>query len=163
MPIYKITPSEMKECCVANLPTRPSFPSLYAGQVLSASELRAAFDALPLLIADALNGFVDSLGLFAEKGASESLASLLATRLFEGHSLEDLFADIQNGSLATYLSADGTRPLAEVLEALQNEVDALKLLRVETVGEGDCIYAAAIEDGNRLVLYKKALGEEVDA
>lgn len=160
MPIYKITPSEIEECRISNLPTRPSFPSLYAGKLLSASELRAAFDALPLLVADAINDFVDALGLFEEKGATASLAELIATGLFQGHSLSDLFADIKNGSLATYLSADGTRALSEVLEKLENKLDALQILTVETVGEGDSVCDVALE-GSRLLLYKRNVKEEV--
>ncbi|MBQ9735768.1 MAG: hypothetical protein IJV96_03175 [Clostridia bacterium] len=161
MPIYKIKPSEIEACRISNLPSRPSFPSLYSGEVLSASELRAAFDALPLLLADALNDLVDSLGLFEEKGASESFASLIATHIFEGHSLEDLFRDVADGSLATYFAPDGARPLAEILEVLEKDVDALKLISVETVGEGDCIYAASISKDNRLIFYKKDLLAEL--
>ena len=106
MSICKITPSEIAENSVASLPTSPSSPSLYRGKTYSAAELRAAFDRLPLLLAERYNGLFDSLGI--NRTEAERFAELIATGISEEHSLEDLFRDIESGAFSAYLStADG--------------------------------------------------------
>ena len=52
MSIQKIKESELIENGVGSLSTRPSLPSRYEGRPLSATELRAAFDRLPRLLAE---------------------------------------------------------------------------------------------------------------
>ena len=110
--IEKITAKELNECSIASLPSRPSRPSLYSGRSLSAKELREAFDKLPHLLAERFNALIESLGLYREGEALVCFAEALATGISEGHSLCDLFADIKNGALCEYMSADGERTLA---------------------------------------------------
>ena len=119
MSIRKITKTEAATLGVSSLPNRPSAPTLYNGEAMTASELRAAFDRLPLLVAERLNALIDSAGLYAEEEAKDTLASLIATGIMEGHSLSDLFAEIKSGDLARYLSVDGERALSEALAEIE--------------------------------------------
>ena len=123
--IKKITATELHESSIATLPSRPSLPSLYSGRSMSAKELREAFDKLPRLLAERFNALLESLGLYKEGEALESFAEVLATGLSEGHSLADLFSDIQSGALCEYMSADGERTLAEVLASLSERIFSL--------------------------------------
>lgn len=120
MSIQKIMEEEMADLGVSSLPDRPSAPSLYSGETLTAAELRAAFDRLPRLLAQRFNALLDATGLYEDKEGAETLASLIATGLAEGHSLQDLFEEIQNGVLADRLILDGERSLSEVLAALED-------------------------------------------
>ena len=118
MAIQNIKESEMREAGVSSLPTRPSSPSLYSGRVLSATELRQAFDKLPRLVADRFNALLEATGLFEEAGKYDRLSELIATELADGHSLADFFSDVQNGNLAAYMSVDGEQTLFSLLEDL---------------------------------------------
>lgn len=97
--------------------------------------LRAAFDRLPICIARKVNALIDGLGLAGEEGAT--VAELLATGLFEGHSLEDLFGDISSGRFAAYLKFEDGERLADKAarwEALHGEA-------VKRLFETDALYA----------------------
>lgn len=122
MSIQKIMEGELADLGVSSLPDRPSAPSLYSGETLTAAELRAAFDRLPRLLAQRFNALLDATGLYEDKEGAETLASLIATGLAEGHSLQDLFEEIQNGVLADRLILDGERSLSEVLAALEDTI-----------------------------------------
>lgn len=125
MSISKILQAELEENAVSSLATRPSSPSLYGGRMLSAKELRAAFDKLPFLLAERFNRLIDAFGLYTDEKSGETLASLIATGIIEGHSLEALFADITSGRFATYLSLDGETTLASLFARCKSELDAL--------------------------------------
>ncbi len=106
----KITNTEITERCVASLPTRPTSSSLYGGHGLSSSEMKAAFDKLPLHIIEKFNSLLDDISALGEG----SLASEIPTGIEEGHTLSDLFSDIENGNLASRITVDG-EPLTELL------------------------------------------------
>ena len=89
---------------------------------MTATQLRAAFDRLPILLADRLNALIDAMGLYAEEEEKHTVASLIATGLEEGHSLEQLFAEVESGVLAHRLSVDGERTLREVIAALEGAI-----------------------------------------
>ncbi len=57
--IQKIKQSQIERAKVANLPTRPSRPSLYNAEFSSPDKLKARFDALPLLSVNRLNELID--------------------------------------------------------------------------------------------------------
>lgn len=116
MSIQKIKESELKDLGVSALPARPAFPSLYEGRALTAKELREAFDRLPRLIAERFNALLDACGLLDTE--RESLAEAIATELFEGHSLADLFRDIGSGALLSYLKNERGEDLSSLLLAL---------------------------------------------
>ncbi len=118
MPIEKITETELKTLGVSALPERPSAPSLYSGKPLTAEELRAAFDRLPTLLAQRFNALVEGAGLYDEEDPKDTLAALIATHMSEGHSLEDLFADIKSGVFASRMPVIGTRSLKEIIAEL---------------------------------------------
>ncbi len=126
MSISKILNTEIEENAVSSLSTRPSSPSLYGGRVLSAKELRAAFDKLPILLAERFNALIDALGLYTDEKKGASLAALVATGIAEGHSLAELFADVTSGRFSTYLSLDGEGSLAEVFGACKAELTAFE-------------------------------------
>lgn len=149
--IQKITQSELAETSIASLPTRPSLPSLYSGRSLSAKELREAFDQLPHLLAERFNALIESLGLYKEGEAIDSFAEALATGLREGHSLADLFADLQSGALCEYMNADGERTLAQVLTSLSERLDEGIRYVVQTVGTGDIVSSVEGIDGDIFV------------
>ncbi len=149
--IEKITAKELHEHSIATLPSRPSLPSLYSGRSLSAKELREAFDKLPHLLAERFNGLIESLGLYKEGEALDSFSEALATGIREGHSLSDLFADIKNGALCEYMSADGEHTLAQVLASLSERLDDGIRYVVEEVGLGDIVSEVEGINGNLLI------------
>ena len=151
--IQKITAGELKEGSIALLPTRPSLPSLYSGRSLGAKELREAFDKLPHLLAERFNALIESLGLYQEGEALNCFAEALATGLSEGHSLADLFSDIQNGAFCEYMSADGERTLAEVLSDLSGRVDGKFEYVIQEVGAGDIV--TSVEGANGDIIVRK--------
>ena len=69
----KITDSEREALCVASLPTRPTAPTAFGGKGYTASEMKAAFDRLPLRIIEGFNSLVEEI----ENGA---VAELIATK-----------------------------------------------------------------------------------
>ena len=122
MSITKIKESELSQNGIASLSTHPALPSLYEGRNLSAAELRAAFDKLPRLLAERFNALIDSLELYDEEAPPEKLSAAIATELWEGHSLADLFRDIQSGAFYEYVTTDGTQTLAACLEAFRAKI-----------------------------------------
>ena len=147
MSIKKITQKEILENGVKSLPTRPSTPSLYKGKLLSAEELKAAFDKLPTLIAERFNTLLASTGLFDEEDPKDAFAELIATELAPSHSLKNFFEDVKSGNLALYLAADaeGT-PLFDLLAELKQLIDDKKSYTVSIEGDGDLLTDANFEN-----------------
>lgn len=113
----KITDGELNEAKVASLPTRPTAPTAYGGRGYTATEMKAAFDRLPLLLAERYNLLIDDISSLGDG----SLAGSVPTGLSEEHTLADLFGDIENGNLASYLKVgDGT--LYSILNRLMTAV-----------------------------------------
>jgi hypothetical protein len=67
----KITESEIEELKISSLPTRPTAPTAFGGKGYSATEMKEAFDRLPLYVAERLNSLIDDI-------ESGSLADLIA-------------------------------------------------------------------------------------
>lgn len=109
----KITDTQIADLRVSSLPTRPNAPSAFGGRGYSAEEMKAAFDRLPVLIAERLNSLIDDIG--AEP--STSISASILTGISEAHTLARLFSDITDGSLATYLKV-GDYTLEELLRTL---------------------------------------------
>ena len=77
----KILDSEIDALKVASLPTRPTAPTAFGGSGYTASEMKAAFDRLPLRIIEGFNSLLTEI----ENGAvlevlctCEPLASLIS-------------------------------------------------------------------------------------
>jgi hypothetical protein len=120
MKTTKITEKELVTNSVANLPTRPNAPYAFGGTGLTAAELKAAFDALPILIARRFNLLLEDI--CAEHGAS--ITGSVKTGIEEDHTLQDMLDDIKDGSFVSYLAApEGT--LAEYLLALREDVNRI--------------------------------------
>lgn len=113
----KITDTELNEAKVASLPTRPTSPTAFGGNGYTAAEMKAAFDRLPLLLAERYNLLLEDIAALGEN----SLADSVPTGLFEEHTLADLFCDIQNGNLASYFRI-GNQTLYSILSRLMTEV-----------------------------------------
>ena len=125
MSIQTISRKELLENGVQSLPNRPSTPSLYSGHAMSASELKAAFDKLPTLVAERFNDLLYATGLFDENDPKDMLSELIATGIFPEHSLSQFFEDVESGALALYLKANEKDSLADVITALREDLARL--------------------------------------
>lgn len=139
MSIQQISYKELLENGVQALPNRPSTPSLYSGNAMSAHDLKAAFDRLPTLIAERFNDLLRATGLFDENDPKNSLAELISTDIFPEHSLAQFFEDVESGALALYLKADGKNSLADVITALREELARVDTYQFKTEGEGELL------------------------
>lgn len=112
----KITEDEIADMRVAALPTRPTAPAAFGGRGYTASELKAAFDKLPLYIIECFNRLIEDI--CAEDGG---VAEEIKTSIPEAPTLSRLFEDIKNGNLSAYLKTCDGRTLEERLSALLND------------------------------------------
>jgi|GEM_PF-6133517 len=58
----KILSGEIAQLRVASLPTRPTASADVGGRGYTSTQMKEAFDRLPLFIIDRLNGLIDELG-----------------------------------------------------------------------------------------------------
>ena len=121
MAISKITSAEIEERLIENLPTRPNSPTTLGGKGYTANELKAAFDALPRLVAERFNDLIDDI---TSEDSSE-IKSLIKTGIKESHTLNDLFSDIQNSTILDYLIIDD-EPLSVFLRGLKSDLESMK-------------------------------------
>ena len=124
----KIIPSETDELRISSLPSRPTAPASFGGRGYTASQMKAAFDRLPLFIIERFNSLLDDIASYSEG----SLAAEIPTGILDGHTLYDLFSDICSGAIANYLYI-GASTLGEYvsktdesIRALRAELDALR-------------------------------------
>ena len=122
MKTKKITEGEISSLKVANLPTRPTAPREFGGVGYTATELKAAFDALPLYIISAFNSLIDDI---ENTDAEASVATAIKTGILEGHTLSNLFSDIIGGELAGYMTVVN-EPLDIALTTLKQDVENIK-------------------------------------
>lgn len=115
MTTKKITQDEIADMRVAALPTRPTAPAAFGGRGYTASELKAAFDRLPLYIIECFNRLIDDIS--AEFGG---IADDIKTSIPEAPTLKEFFEDVKNGNLSAYLKTCDGRTLEERLSALAN-------------------------------------------
>ena len=83
--------------------------------------MKAAFDALPLLIIERFNLLLDDVSKVGEG----SLASAIPTGIKEEQSLTELFAEITSGAFAAYLMVDGSSLMTTVCD-IKARLDALE-------------------------------------
>ena len=77
----KITDTEIASLKVSSLPTRPTAPNAFGGKGYTATEMKAAFDKLPLRIIEGFNSLIEEIenGALAEElSKTEPLATLLS-------------------------------------------------------------------------------------
>lgn len=114
----KITDDEIKDLKISSLPVRPNTPTAFGGKGYTSSQMRAAFDRLPLLIIERFNSLLDDV--CDESGAG--IAASIPTGIFDQHTLADLFADIKSGSIAGYIKI-GDRSLLSNIGLIRADLD----------------------------------------
>ena len=108
----KILEEEISDLKIASLPTRPTERRGFGGGGYSASEVKEAFDKLPLFIIEKFNALIDDIVALG-KG---SLADSIPTGIDEGHTLRRLFEDIENGNLAGYMMIGGQSLASQIVK-----------------------------------------------
>ena len=103
MKATKILEEEISDLKVSSLPTRPTDSRSYGGGGYSASEVKAAFDKLPLFIVERFNALIEDIAALGDG----SLADSIQTGIDDSHSLSDMFKDIENGRFCNYLMLGG--------------------------------------------------------
>lgn len=118
MKATRIQSSEIENMKISSLPTHPVKESMYHDQSYSSSDVKAAFDRLPLLIIERFNALLDDIE--AENGSS--ISGAIQTGIESNHTLSQLFADVKNGNMSAYLSVGGkslSTELYEIKEAIR--------------------------------------------
>lgn len=121
MKTTKLLDSEISPLKIESLPTRPTVPEAYGGAGYTASDMKRAFDRLPLFIAERLNSLLDDI-------LAEPEASVLAdmkSGIYEGHTLYQLLCDIKSGAVSDYLTV-GEGTLSEMKDAQELQIGELK-------------------------------------
>lgn len=117
MKATKITDGEISDMKVSALPTRPTIPSAFGGRGYTATELKAAFDRLPLYIIEKYNELIDDI-------SGTGILDAVKSGINDTHTLGDFFADVKSGNLLTYAAApNGT--LAEYLLELRADINKI--------------------------------------
>lgn len=97
---------------VSALPTYPTNKSSLGGAGMSAADLKNAFDAFPALLMQEFNYLIGDI----LASPADSISAVMKTGIQSGHTLANLFEDLQNGNAATYIKADGKSLAAELIE-----------------------------------------------
>ena len=126
MKTTKITTTETEPLLIASLPTRPTAPSAFGGKGYTATEMKAAFDRLPLLIIERFNDLIGDI----ESG--EAFASV-PTGIDGAPTIAELLRAFTAGTLASIITYRDTT-LTAYLEALRSDVDRL-IAKAEEGGE----------------------------
>ena len=116
----KITDGDINDKKVASLPTRPTAPAAFGGKGYTATELKEAFDSLPMFLVEKYNELIADIQ--GEDGGN--ICDAVKTGITDTHTLAELFVDVVNGNFITYLSAP-TGSVAEYLLKLRRDVDKI--------------------------------------
>lgn len=145
MTVTKITDADISGIRVSSLPSRPTAPKSFGGAGYTATQLKEAFDRLPLYIISRFNELIDDLTREGEDGVLGSIPSGIE----ENHTLADLLSDVVTGNLASYLNVLGSS-LAEQVSSIREE---LELLRTS--------YGSSISDVNASLETVKSIEESI--
>ena len=121
MKAKEILNSDISDMMISSLPTRPTAPRHLGGKGYGATEMKEAFDKLPLYIIEKYNELIGDIQMYGD----DSLASAIPSGIKNGHTLHSLFEDIQTGELATYFSFFGKSLLAHMI-TIYDEINELK-------------------------------------
>lgn len=121
MKAKKIYNSDIADILISSLPTRPTASREYGGMGYGATEMKAAFDKLPLYIIENFNALLSDV----ESSGDNSLAAAIPTDIKDGHTLYTLFEDIRTGELAAYFSILGKSLLSHLI-SIYSELDSIK-------------------------------------
>ncbi len=116
-----LTSFDYEEHKVSALPTNPTADKNHGGYGFSSMQMKAAFDALPIFIIERLNDLIRDICAEPEN----SIAGEMKTGIANGHTLYDLFMDLQDGTAAGYLKV-GRSTLADEITSIKNEIEELK-------------------------------------
>lgn len=120
MKANKISDAEISALKVATLPTRPTTPDAFGGSGYTPTEVKAAFDRLPLYIIEKYNELIDDI--MGEDGGD--ITNGMKTGINSTQTLGEFFDGVSDGTLATYLYTPlGT--LAEALTGLRADIEKL--------------------------------------
>ena len=120
MKAKKIQTADISDIMISSLPSRPTAPKLLGGMGYGATEMKEAFDRLPLYIADRYNELISDIKSLGD----DSLAAAIPTGIRNGHTLHTLFEDIESGELAAYFSFLGKSLLSHII-SIYAELDAI--------------------------------------
>ena len=120
MKAKKIEAEDIREMLVSSLPTHPTAPRSQGGMGYGASQMKGAFDRLPLHIVERYNNLLEDVGKIGE----DSLAAAMPTGIKDSHTLADLFNDVESGAMATYLTFLG-KSLSEHVKYIYSELEAI--------------------------------------
>lgn len=111
MSIQKITEDEVRSLWVQRLSDTPNRQGKFGTMGLSAAEMKAVYDALPLRLVAAYNALVEHIesGTFGEFIKSD-----------EGLTLTEFLNGVRSGALASLLSVDGVRTLSALASAFDS-------------------------------------------
>lgn len=108
-----INEAEIAELKVSALPTRPTAPGQFGGKGFTASDMKKAFDRLPLYIIERLNSLISDVSREGEG----SLVAEIPTSIEEAPRLAQLLSGIKSGELSAFLSL-GDETLGERMQRL---------------------------------------------
>ncbi len=118
MTATKLSDSLININSVSSLPTHPTAPKAFGGLGYSSVDVKAAFDRLPRLICTRFNALLDDIASSGET----SLAAAMPTGITSSHMLSDLFTNIRDGSILSYIPFEGGT-VASYLTALRSDLD----------------------------------------
>ena len=118
MKTNKILNTETEPYLISSLPARPNLPYASGGINYSSSDLREAFDKLPLLIVERLNSLISEI-------EDSSVCESIETGIMDSHTLADMFNDIKIGNFVWYLTMDG-EPVSTILYGIMERLDRLE-------------------------------------
>ena len=124
MKAKKIEREDIKDILISSLPSRPTAPRSLGGRGYGATEMKEAFDKMPLYIIERYNELIEDIG---ETG-DESLAAAIPSGIKEEHTLSDLFSDVRSGAIATYLTFLG-KTLYEHIAYLYEAIEDIRIAR----------------------------------
>lgn len=130
-----ILESEYAHLRISALPSRPTASSAFGGRGYTATQLKEAFDRLPLLLIERFNTLLSDIN----RQGRGSLADAILTGLESDHTLAGLFEDVKSGTLATYLRV-GERSLYDQISEMAQTLKALTLLMGDSYEGGNSFH-----------------------
>lgn len=140
-----ILESEYAPLRISALPSRPTASSAFGGRGYTATQLKEAFDQLPLLLIRRFNSLLSDI----EAQGTHSLANAIPTGLESDHTLARFFEDVKSGTLATYLSV-GEQSLFRRMAEMGATLDTLVLLMGDAYGGANVFHVDCGHPADRI-------------
>ena len=115
----KITESEIAPLTIASLPTRPTAPTAFGGKGLTSTEMKEAFDRLPMLAITRLNELIDDI---TTGQITNAIPAFVSDNI---STLEDFIESAENGELANAIMVFGI-PLSTCIGKILSDIDKIK-------------------------------------